>query len=751
MAVTRMGTTSARGRNFGKTQTAHLPLSNSSETTITLTYSTGPRALECDDFPFEVFSDIAEMESWRKEINRPTTHIHKWWAQRLGTVFRAMVLGAFAPSGTDLFELFYKPVRIEDSVVFDPFMGSGTTIMEAVKSGARGIGRDINPVAHFLVKCALSVHNRKAILDTFHEIERDVAGKLRNYYRATLVNGSTADVLYYFWVKVIDCPYCASSVDLFSSMIFARHAYPKKYPRSQAVCPSCGGINEVLYDAKEALCSSCHNRFDPSHGPANGQFATCPSCAHSFSIANTVKTGDQPPEHRLYAKLVLLPDGTKTYLPATEEDHEIYAKAQQSLSRQKNPYPVVEIMPGYNTNQALGYNYRYWHQMFNARQLLCLSILADRIKRIDELVLRELFTCLFSGALEFNNMFASYKGEGTGAVRHMFAHHILKPERVPLEANLWGTPKSSGSFLTMFEGRIRRALDYADNPFELRIDRHSGKKRTQKVYGLSEKIGYTAAEDYASFADGKQVYLSCGDSSATDLPDGSVDTILTDPPFFDNVHYSQLADFFHVWQRHILGDNGHRQHDTTRSECEVQNAQADDFTNRLTGVWKEAHRVLIDDGLLAFTYHHSRAEGWRCVLRALMEAGFVITAAQPIKAEMSVAMPKQQAKEPIDIDIIIVCRKRTHLRKYPCDGDVLSTVTPVVRSQAHRLIASERYLSRSDVRVIVMAQILRQLSRMNSIDDAFHILDDMIGNSEALIEHVLSIQADKQKNHQGAK
>ena len=745
MAVTRMDATSARGRSLAKAQTTQLPFDDSSETAITLNHSAGPCALECDVFPFELLSDIAEMESWRKEINRPTTHIHKWWAQRLGTVFRAMTLGAFAPSGADLLELFYKPVRIKGSVVFDPFMGSGTTIAEAVKLGVRGIGRDINPVAHFLVKCALSVHNRKDILDTFHEIERDVADKLRNYYRATLVNGSTADVLYYFWVKVIDCPSCASSVDLFSSMIFARHAYPKKYPMSQAVCPSCGGINEVRYDTKEALCSSCHKSFEPSHGPANGQFATCPSCTHRFSIANTVKTREQPPEHRLYAKLVLLPDGTKTYLPATEEDHEIYANAQQSLSRQKNPYPIVEIMPGYNTNQALGYNYRYWHQMFNARQLLCLSILAERIRKIDELVLRELFTCLFSGALEFNNMFASYKGEGTGAVRHMFAHHILKPERVPLEANLWGTPKSSGSFLTMFEGRIRRALDYADNPFELRVDWHSGKKRTQKVYGLSEKIGYTVAEDYASFANGKQVYLSCGDSSATDLPDSSVDAILTDPPFFDNVHYSQLADFFHVWQRHILGNIGNRQHDTTRSEREVQNAQADDFMDRLTGVWKEAHRVLKDEGLLAFTYHHSRAEGWRCVLRALMEAGFVITAAQPIKAEMSVAMPKQQTKEPIDLDIIIVCRKHAQLKKHTWNGDLLSTVRPVVLSQAYRLIASGRCLSRNDVRVIVMAQILRQLSRLHSVYDALHILEDLNSDTETLIEHVHSLQVDKRK------
>ncbi|MBK1736094.1 hypothetical protein CKO15_12600 [Halorhodospira abdelmalekii] len=740
MAVTRTGGASARWLSFAEAQTAQLPFDDPAETVITLDYSSGQRALEDDDFPFEVLSDIAETESWRKEINRPTTHIHKWWAQRLGTVFRAMVLGAFAPSGTDLFDLFYKPVRIKDGVVFDPFMGSGTTIAEAVKLGARGVGRDINAVAHFLVKCALSVHNRKAILDTFHEIEHDVADKVRSYYRTTLPDGSSADVLYYFWVKVIDCPSCDTPVDLFSSMIFARHAYPRKYPKSRAVCPSCGGINEVRYDAKDAQCTSCNKCFDPSDGPANGQSATCPTCAHKFPIAKTVRTKDEPPEHRLYAKLVLMPDGTKTYLPATEEDHKIYAKAQRSLSRRKNAYPIAGITPGHNTNQALGYNYRFWHQMFNARQLLCLSFLADRIREIDDTVLRELFTCLFSGALEFNNMFASYKGEGTGAVRHMFAHHILKPERVPLEANLWGTPKSSGSFSTMFEGRIRRALDYADNPFELRVDHSTGKRKTEKVYGLSEKLGFPVAEDYASFVEGKRVYLSCGDSSATDLPDCSVDVILTDPPFFDNVHYSQLADFFHVWQRHILGDDGYRQQDTTRSEREVQNAQADDFTERLSGVWKEAHRVLKDDGLLAFTYHHSRPEGWRCVLRALMEAGFGITAAQPIKAEMSVAMPKHQAKEPIDLDIIIVCRKRSQIQKHKWNGDLFSTVTPVVTRQASRLIDSGRRLSRNDVRIIVMAQVLRQLSHAHSMEDALHILDDMNGDTEALIEKIHLLQ-----------
>ena len=408
--------TSQGWERLANTESPELPFEPSAPDSVTLTPLPGPRALEDDGFPFEALSDVAETESWRKEINRPTTHIHKWWAQRLGTVFRAMTIGAFAPSGTDIFDLFYKPVRIPAGTVFDPFMGSGTTLAETVKLGAKAVGRDINPVAHFLVKCALSVHDRKAILATYRAIERDVADKLHSFYRTTLPDGTQAEVLYYFWVKTADCPSCASPVGLFSSQIFARHAYPKKFPQAHAICPHCGGVNEVHVEARDTKCVSCKKTFDPNVGPAKGQSATCPCCDQTFPIAKTIRSTDKPPTHRMYAKLVLLPDGRKAYQPATDDDRALYARAERSLAKRKNAFPVVAIEPGYNTNQALGYNYRNWHDMFNARQLLCLSILADRIRAIPDLVLRELFTCLFSGALEFNNMFASSKGEGTGIV-----------------------------------------------------------------------------------------------------------------------------------------------------------------------------------------------------------------------------------------------------------------------------------------------------------------------------------------------
>lgn len=441
-----------------------------------------------------------------------------------------------------------------------------------------------------------------------------------------------------------------------------------------------------------------------------------------------------PPNHRLYAKLVLLPDGTKTYAAANNEDRTLFNDAARTLAERINAYPVVAIEPGYNTNQVLSYNYRYWHEMFNDRQLLCLSILAERIRKISDSTLRDLFTCLFSGVLEFNNLFTSYKGEGTGAVRHMFSHHVLKPERMPLEANIWGTPKSSGSFMTMFEGRIKRALDYADNPFELRLLSRNGKFSSEKVYSLSEKIGFDIANSFSDFEAYKRVYLSCGDSGQTDIKESSVDAVITDPPFFDNVHYSQLADFFHVWQRHILGEDNQRWTKTTRSNAEVQNTEESVFTERLGSVWIEAHRVLKDEGVLVFTYHHSRPAGWRSVLDALMTAGFGITAAHPIKAEMSVAVPKHQAKEPIDLDIIIVCRKRNQLTLRQWNGDLWETVTPIVIEQVRRLRESGRQLSRNDVKIIVTAQLIRQLSISQNRETAIALLEASNADIEAIIE-----------------
>ena len=106
-----------------------------------------------------------------------------------------------------------------------------------------------------------------------------------------------------------------------------------------------------------------------------------------------------------------------------------------------------------------------------------------------------------------------------------------------------------------------------------------------------------------------------------------------------------------------------------------------------------------------------------------MKAGFGITAVHPVKAEMSVAMPKQQAKEPIDLDVILVCRKQSQLERHEWNAESWPIVTTAAMEQVQRLRSSSRRLSRNDVRGIVMAQFLRRLSMSHCLETALSLLE----------------------------
>jgi putative DNA methylase len=206
--------------------------------------------------------------------------------------------------------------------------------------------------------------------------------------------------------------------------------------------------------------------------------------------------------------------------------------------------PSLSLEPGHNTRQAMNYHFNCWADFFNDRQLLALGWLRQAICELPDAKARDALLTLFSGTLEFNNLFASYKGEGTGAVRHMFSHHILKPERTPIEANVWGTPKSSGGFSNLLRSRLLRAIEYREAPTELKGSSSPAKVCSPPFTGHIEPVWPTNAQ----FAP-RGIYISSGDSACIGLPDKCVDIVVTDPPFFDNVHYSELADFFHAWQQ----------------------------------------------------------------------------------------------------------------------------------------------------------------------------------------------------------
>jgi len=691
-------------------------------------------------FPIGFISRLAEHESWRKEVYRPIYYLHKWWARRLGSVFRAIILGSSLEKTEDIENYFYKPTRLPNTVIFDPFMGSGTTIGEAVKLGCKVIGRDINPVSLIMVSTALQSYSSDEVKATFDHISNGVGEKIRSFYTIELPNGEKAEVLYYFWVKVVPCLLCGYEVELFKSRIFSKNATPKKHPAAKAICPQCKSINDLNYNDKETTCHHCHITYNPQIGTVVNKKVICPACHGNFTVINAVRKLSHPPCHKIYAKMVLTEHGEKIYLSANEQDVMSYQSVALLLNVSNREIPQTAIQAGYNTNQILNYNYRYWHDLFNARQLVCFALLSQEIRKIEKPELRALFACLLSSTLEFNNLFCSFKGEGTGAVRPIFAHHILKPELTPIEANIWGTPKSSGSFSTLFETRIVRALEYKAAPFEFTLTNNGHEKqKNQKVFGLSEPIYVNISNNYNNFVSRNSVYLSVGDSSRTDIPSESVDFVITDPPFFDNVHYSQLADFFYVWLHNIL-NNTFCEAITTRSNQEVQDIDADKFAHKLMGVFKECQRVLKAAGLLVFTYHHSRIDGWLALYRAIRESGFYVTRVHPIKSEMAVAISIQQSKIPINIDLIMVCRKTSLVYSFsPNDTIHVTLCIDETRQMTKELQKVGIQVSESDIKVIFLGSVLSKLSLIGDISKEIEFLATIERQSETFIKEICVI------------
>lgn len=111
-------------------------------------------------------------------------------------------------------------------------------------------------------------------------------------------------------------------------------------------------IVTARFDATDVKCA-CGSRFNPQHGPAKRTTAVCGGCRREFRIAQEIGRTGRPPDHRLYAKLVLRSDGTKEYLPASTEDFAAYAQASEHLAALDPPLPGAPIGDGFNTRQIL--------------------------------------------------------------------------------------------------------------------------------------------------------------------------------------------------------------------------------------------------------------------------------------------------------------------------------------------------------------------------------------------------------------
>jgi adenine-specific DNA methylase len=169
----------------------------------------------------------------------------------------------------------------------------------------------------------------------------------------------------------------------------------------------------------------------------------------------------------------------------------------------------------------------------------------------------------------------------------------------------------------------------------------------------------------------------------------------------------------------------------------VQQTDATLFAERLEGVFRECHRVLKDDGLLVFTYHHARMEGWTSLHAAIRRAGFVTVKTHPVKAEMAVSVPVQQAKEPLSFDLIIVCRKSAAVICVRAEQLSLETCEAEARAVLADLRSGGQKLSVADAKLVLMGILLVQLAALGECEREIDVLAALDSDMDRLARSLM--------------
>ncbi len=612
------------------------------------------------DFPSQAIDEIAWSES---NSRKPIYHMHKWFARRVGCTFRAIILASFLEE--DPMTRFYDHVQLTNAegnppIVLDPFMGGGTTIVEGHRLGCRMIGIDVNPMAWFITKKELESVDVDSANEEFKRIENAVSQEILSLYKTKCNCDSETDSMYFFWVRKIQCRSCGEEVFLFKSFLLGKLSTGERV----YYCPWC---NKII-SSKEAPICDCGRDLSEAYTTNKGY--VCPSCGFLGDLTTAWLSRRNPPDESIFAiefDCEVCGRGYKT--PDENDVSRFEAAKRQFLDRRRQLFetviPDVEI-PWHDmaTMRPRCRAYEKYHQLFNERQLLSLSMIMEEILKIDNLALREFFLLTFSDSLNANNMFCIYNSTAR-KLEPLFGGHYFSPPTTPVENNVWGGRLGRGTFRRYFLKGVR-ALKYQNSPHEVRFNSDTspnGSARVrERVVIQGDRIGAEFVSRFEELESGKDIFLRCSSSEELDfLPDKCIDAVVTDPPYYDNIMYSELSDFFYVWIQKAMASNlpdvfGEPTSSNQREILVHSKAGKDDdfFVGSMTRAYQELHRVLKDDGLLTFVYQHKRPKAWTALLRILLASGFYVEAVYPTHGET----PSGVRAHGLHYNTILVCKKR---------------------------------------------------------------------------------------------
>lgn len=655
------------------------------------------------DVPF--VSTLALREKQIQQNYRPIIAVHKWFARRPGSLFRALALAEFGDGA--LADLYYRGHDFPARKVADPFMGGGTPLIEANRMGCDVVGFDINPMSAWIVREEIEHLDVQLYRREAANLLSALRSRIGELYRTDCVHFGDTDVpvKYFLWVKVIGCESCGEEFDLFPGYLVSGNA---RHPNNVFVCPDCGELNEAEDSKNPGECRPCGSALR-LEGPARRGSCACPRCNHMNRYS---RGAAKPLSHRLFAIEYFNPLRKTEHRGRffTKPDDKDLARARAATERLRRACPRFvpdrEILAGDETNRLHRWGYRYYRQMFNDRQLFGLEQSCRLIRDVTDKRIRNALATNLSDLLRYQNMLCRYDTRSLKSL-DIFSVHGFPVGLIACESNLLGITNVNGANVgsggwTNIIDKYAKAKEYCDAPFEMTRTR----SRNVRIPIKGEWIGesFDGCEE-------RNVAIHCADAATVELQPDSLDAVFTDPPYFGNVQYGELMDFCYVWLQRLVGKEAEgfwRQSTRTAEELTgnvTLSRGLPQFTDGLAQVYRHMAKALKPGAPLAFTYHHNKLEAYFAVGVAILDADLTCSASLPCPAEMGGSIHIHGTSSSI-IDTVFVCRDQgTALRHW-----LFSTadeLAAIVSKDLGQIAASGREPTLGDTRCIVFGHLTR--------------------------------------------
>ncbi len=593
--------------------------------------------------------------------------------------------------------------------VLDMFAGGGAIPLEAARLGCEATAVELNPVAHLIERCMLEYPQRfpgladdvrrwgKVWVDRAWEQLADLyppVGPGKGQQRFGGGEGGGRRPLAYLWTRTVRCPNPA----------LGEHRVPLVrqtwLARKKGRCVALRTVVDraalvVRYEVVEAATQAGLG-FDPAAGSSRGQ-ATCPICGATVTAAYVKaegvagRLGTAP-----LAAVVLKPSGRgRDYLAAGAYPLPDDAECERRLAA-LNVQPPGEPLAASYTQAIIVplYGLTRFRDLFTRRQLVTLCTLASGVREVyEELVgaadterAAAVATCLglvLDRTSDRCSVICRWDNGAEGAT-NTFARQALPMVWDFVETNPFG--RSLGD-----------VGEYLENSADI-LDRLGN--------GSGARVGRASATDVP-------------------LPGASQDAVVTDPPYYDNISYADLSDFFYVWLKRSVG---FLHPDHLGGELTPKRNEAVSVAHRHSGdrdearriyealmaqSFAEAHRVLKPGAPLVCIYAHKTTLGWSTLVDALRRAGFVITEAWPLDTEMP-ERSRGQNSAALASSIFLVARKRDPDAGTGYESDVAAELGGIIEERLARLFQAG--ITGSDLVIATVGAGLRAFTRYERVE-----------------------------------